>query len=90
MQEGADTVTLWRLGLVMLVTAATSGVLRFLMRERLNGVSRYIETDLRRDAFARLTRLDPSWYARWRTGDLMARLTNDLSAVRMASGPGVM
>ena len=90
MRTGADTVTLWRLAAVMLVTAATSGVLRFLMREKLNGVSRHIETDLRRDIFARLTALDPSWYARWRTGDLMARLTNDLSAVRMAAGPAVM
>ncbi len=90
MRSGADTVILWRLALVMLVTATASGVLRFLMRERLNGISRRIETDLRRDIFARLTSLDPSWFARWRTGDLMARLTNDLSAVRMASGPAVM
>lgn len=90
MRTGADTVTLWRLASVMLVTAGASGVLRYLMRERLNGVSRRIETDLRRDVFARLTTLDPSWFARWRTGDLMARLTNDLGAVRMATGPAVM
>lgn len=75
---------------VMLVTAVASGVLRFVMRNLLNGISRKIETDLRRDLFARLVRLDPGWYVRWRTGDLMARLTNDLGAIRMAAGPAVM
>ncbi len=90
MRSGADTVTLWRLASVMLVTAVASGVLRFLMRHLLNGVSRHIETDLRHDVFARLMTLDPAWYGRWRTGDLMARLTNDLSAVRMATGPAIM
>ena len=74
----------------MLGTALASGCLRFVMRELLNGISRRIETDLRRDLFARLTRLDAAWYARWRTGDLMARLTNDLGAVRMAAGPALM
>lgn len=90
MRAGTTTREMVGLGLVMLVTAATSGVLRFTMRQILNGVSRRIETDLRRDVFARLTTLDAAWYARWRTGDLMARLTNDLSAVRMAAGPAIM
>jgi ATP-binding cassette subfamily B protein len=67
-----------------------SGLLRFTMRLLLNGISRRIETDLRHDIFARLSTLDASWYARWRTGDLMARLSNDLGAVRMAAGPAVM
>lgn len=79
-----------RPALLMLTTALAAGVLRFVMRELLNGLSRRIETDLRRDLFARLTGLDAAWYARWRTGDLMARLTNDLSAVRMAAGPALM
>lgn len=79
-----------RPALLMLATALAAGVLRFVMRELLNGLSRRIETDLRRDLFARLTGLDAAWYARWRTGDLMARLTNDLSAVRMAAGPALM
>jgi ATP-binding cassette, subfamily B, multidrug efflux pump len=75
---------------VMLITALGSGVVRFLMRSLLNGVSRRIETDLRHDLLAKLLQLDSAWYGRWRTGDLMARLTNDLSAVRMAAGPAVM
>lgn len=75
---------------VMLVTAAVSGVMRFFMRSLMNGLSRRIETDMRHDLLQRLLLLDPTWYTRWRTGDLMARLTNDLSAVRMAAGPAVM
>ncbi len=89
-RDGAHSSVILQLGGVMLVTAAASGVLRFVMRQLLNGISRRIETDLRRDVFARLTTLDAAWFARWRTGDLMARLTNDLSAVRMAAGPAVM
>jgi len=89
-RTGADSSTVVRLGSVMLITAVASGVLRFTMRSLLNGVSRRIETDLRHDIFARLSILDASWYARWRTGDLIARLTNDLGAVRMAAGPAVM
>lgn len=90
MHAGADMSVLWRLAGVMLITAVASGVLRFLMRQLLNGISRKIETDLRRDLFQRLVGLDPSWHIRWRTGDLMARLTNDLGAVRMAAGPAIM
>lgn len=90
MRAGATPEALWRIGGVMLITAIASGSLRFLMRQLLNGISRKIETDLRRDLFDRLVTLDPSWHLRWRTGDLMARLTNDLSAVRMAAGPAIM
>ncbi len=90
MRSGADLKALLSIGGLMLLTAIASGVLRFVMRQLLNGVSRRIETDLRHDLFERLVALDPSWYVRWRTGDLMARLTNDLSAVRMAAGPAIM
>ncbi len=79
-----------RVGVLMLAVTLGTGLLRFLMREILNGVSRRIETDLRDALFARLTTLDAAWYATWRTGDVMARLTNDLGAVRMAAGPAVM
>src|SRR5258705_12903084 len=70
--------------------ALVGGALRFWMREVLNGLSRYIEYDLRQALFAHLTTLDTAYFARTRTGDIMARLTNDLSAVRMAGGPAVM
>lgn len=90
LRDGAPRDDLLRLGGLMLAIAAVAGVLRFTMRKTLNGVSRRIETDLRHDLLARLTTLDASWYTAWRTGDLMARLTNDLGAVRMAVGPALM
>lgn len=70
--------------------AVVAGAMRYWMRELLNGLSRYIEYDLRNDLFKRLASLDAAYYGRHRTGDLMARLTNDLGAVRMAAGPAVM
>jgi ATP-binding cassette subfamily B multidrug efflux pump len=70
--------------------AIVAGAMRYWMRELLNGLSRWIEFDLRNDLFTHLTTLDASFFAQHRTGDLMARLTNDLSAVRMAAGPAVM
>ncbi len=70
--------------------ALVGGALRYWMREVMNGLSRYIEFDLRQVLFAHLTTLDPGYFARVRTGDIMARLTNDLGAVRMAAGPAIM
>jgi ATP-binding cassette subfamily B protein len=81
-------VTLIAGGIV--AVALVGGALRFWMREILNGLSRHIEYDLRQDLFAHLTTLDASYFARTRTGDIMARLTNDLSAVRQAAGPAIM
>lgn len=74
----------------MVGISLAGGALRYYMREILNGVSRWVEFDLREDLFAHLTRLDAGWYGRNRTGEIMARLTNDLGAVRMAAGPAIM
>lgn len=90
MAAPADAGQLRTIALVMLVTAAVGGSLRFGMREILNSISRRIETDLRRDVFSQLLVLDAAWFGRMRTGDLMAKLTNDVQAVRMASGPAIM
>jgi ATP-binding cassette subfamily B protein len=87
-REPVRQVTLVGLGIVGV--ALLSGAGRYWMRELLNGLSRYIEYDLRQDLFAHLTTLDPGYFARTRTGDLMARLTNDLAAVRQAAGPAIM
>jgi ATP-binding cassette subfamily B protein len=70
--------------------ALLKGVFQYWMRVILIGISRDIEFDLRNDLFAHLIRLSPEYYARTRTGDIMARATNDLNAVRMMLGPGVM
>ena len=79
-----------RIALSIVGVALGGGALRYWMREVLNGLSRHIEFDLRNDLFTQLTTLDPGYFSRTRTGDLMARLTNDLSAVRMAAGPAIM
>ncbi len=66
------------------------GFFSFWSRWILIGVSREIEYDLRNDLLARLVKLEPEFYVRNRTGDLMSRATNDLNAVRMVLGPGIM
>ena len=70
--------------------AVLKGVFQYWMRVILIGISRDVEYDLRNDLFAHLVRLSPDYYARTRTGDIMARATNDLNAVRIMLGPGVM
>jgi ATP-binding cassette subfamily B multidrug efflux pump len=66
------------------------GIGRYFMRQLLNGMSRHVETDLRDDYFAHLLRLAPDFYQRVPTGELMSRATNDIPAVRMVIGPGIM
>ena len=74
----------------LLLLATLGGFFRFLMRRIIVGASRDLEYDLRNDFFASLQRLDPGYFHRHRTGDLMSRATNDLNAVRMMIGPAVM
>jgi ATP-binding cassette subfamily B protein len=76
--------------LIIIGLALAKGVFQFLTRWVLIGISRDIEFDLRNDLFARLERLSHSYYQRNRTGDIMARATNDLNAVRMLLGPAIM
>ncbi len=88
--SGAPMPTVWKLSGLIVVAAIVGGAFRYGMRELINGVSRWIEYDLRNDLFTHLETLDSAYFAQTRTGDIMARLTNDLSAVRMAVGPAVM
>ena len=76
--------------LLLLAIAGTKGIFQFLTRWLLIGVSREIEFDLRNDLFRHLEGLSYSYYQRTRTGDVMARATNDLNAVRMLLGPAIM
>ena len=87
---GAPMSTIWKLSGLIVVAAIVGGAFRYGMRELMNGVSRWMEYDLRNDLFTHLETLDTAYFAQTRTGDIMARLTNDLSAVRMAVGPAVM
>src|SRR5579864_405332 len=70
--------------------ALSKGVFQFLTRWLLIGVSREVEYDLRNDLFRHLELLSWSYYQKNRTGDIMARATNDLNAVRMLLGPAIM
>ena len=81
---------LLKYALYLLAIAVAKGIFQYLTRWILIGVSREIEFDLRNDLFAHLERLSYSFYQRTRTGDIMARMTNDLNAVRMLVGPGIM
>jgi len=76
-------------GLLVLISLA-KGVFLYTQRWVLIGISRDIELDLRNDLFRKLELQDSGFYQRYRTGDIMARMTNDLNAVRMLLGPGLM
>jgi ATP-binding cassette subfamily B protein len=76
--------------LIVVICVAIKGVLSFSGRWILIGVSRDIEYDIRSDLLKRLLALEPEFYVRNRTGELMSRATNDLNSVRMVLGPGIM
>src|ERR1700678_2048751 len=74
----------------LVAIAAVKGVFLYAQRWILIGISREIEFDLRNDLFRHLESQDSGFYQRYRTGDIMARMTNDLNAVRMLLGPALM
>src|SRR5450432_4268176 len=76
--------------LLLIGCVLLKGVMSFATRWILIGVSRDIEFDIRNDLFDRLLRMEPEFYVRNRTGELMSRATNDLNNVRMVIGPGIM
>src|SRR5690606_28281190 len=76
---------LWIVGLTLVL-----GLFRFLMRTWIIGASRDVELSFRNDLFAKLQSLSPSFYDRQRTGDLMAKATNDMDQVRSFIGPGFL
>lgn len=89
--KGGDlTIPLWGYAAVIVGLACAQGVFRFWMRRVTIGASRHIEFDLRNDLFAHLESLSLSFYERTRIGDIVARATNDLNAVRMFLGPAIM
>src|SRR5271154_6634882 len=75
--------------MLLLAVAVGKGIFQFLTRWIVIGVSREVEFDLRNDLFKHLESLSFSYYQRTRTGDIMARATNDLNAVRMLLGPAI-
>jgi len=87
---GIDRRQLTRYALLLVLISIGEGLFRFLMRRILIGMSRDVEYDLRNDYYAHLQRLSPAFYQRNNTGDILSRGTNDLNAVRMVLGPGIM
>ncbi len=94
---GVDSLTKgFRLRTVLLLAclliglSLLKGLFQYWMRVILIGISRDIEFDLRNDFFRHLVELSQDFFSRYRTGDIMARSTNDLNAVRMMLGPGIM
>lgn len=81
---------LTRLSLTILGVSLVSGIFLFLQRRILINMSRHVEYDLRRDFYAHIQRMPLSFFQSHRIGDLMARATNDLAAVRQLAGPMIM
>jgi ATP-binding cassette subfamily B multidrug efflux pump len=97
LKYAVDSLTMGFNGRLLLSYAAmvvaitlVQGVFTFLMRWTLIGISRQLEYDLKGDFFAHLLRQPPAFFRRYRTGDIMARAGNDIEAVRMVVGPGIM
>ncbi len=88
--SGITSQKLLKYALLVVAVFAAKGVFQFLTRWIVIGISRDIEFDLRNDLFAHLERLSYSYYQRNRTGDIMAKATNDLNAVRNLLGPAIM
>ena len=79
----------WRCG-ALLGVAIVRSALRFASRLLVFNAAREVEYEMRNDLFAHLQRLPQSFYFDWRTGDLMSRCVNDLNAVRLMLGPGLL
>ena len=87
--KAGSSAFLWFVG-YLVALAMFKAVFQYGMRVIIIGISRNVEYDLRNDLFRHLIELSTDYYGRTRTGDIMARATNDLNAVRMMLGPAVM
>jgi ATP-binding cassette subfamily B multidrug efflux pump len=90
LRAAAPLAEVRRFALLLVGVALIGGVARYFMRDILNSVSRRIETDLRNVLYEHLQQMSAAFYDRYGTGDIMARATNDLLAVRMVAGPALM
>lgn len=90
LKDGATRERILLYAGLLVAIALVKGVFLYSQRWILIGISREIEFDLRNDLFQHLEKQDAGFYQRYRTGDIMARMTNDLNAVRMLLGPAIM
>jgi ATP-binding cassette subfamily B protein len=88
--RGVTAAKLGRYAGLLFAIALVAGLFKYWMRRAIIAISRHLEFDLRNDLFAHLQRLPASYFQRERTGEIMSRATNDLAAVRMMLGPGIM
>jgi ATP-binding cassette subfamily B protein len=90
LNHGVTWEAVFKLAALLVGLSAVSGVFLFLTRWIMIGISREIEFDLRNDLFRHMEKQPAGFYQEHRTGDIMARMTNDLNAVRMLIGPAIM
>src|ERR1700733_6661143 len=90
LNHGVTQQKIFRYAALLVAVSLAKGVFLFLTRWIIIGISRDIEFDLRNDLFRQLERQSAGYYAEHRTGDIMARMTNDLNAVRQLLGPAIM
>ncbi|MGA8742172.1 MAG: ABC transporter ATP-binding protein [Terracidiphilus sp.] len=90
LERGVSRERIVFLACIFVAIYLIKGVFLYAQRWILIGISREIEFDLRNDLFLQLERQDANFYQKYRTGDVMARMTNDLNAVRMLLGPALM
>ncbi len=88
--NGVTSEIIFHHALLIVCASIISGCFLYLQRRTLINMSRFIEYDLRNDFYAHLQKLPLQFYQDNRTGDLMARSTNDLGAVRQIVGPAIM
>ncbi len=86
---GQRGLPLWQYALLIVLVALAGGVFSFGARWTINSTARYVEYEMRNALFRHFQRLDLGFFQQNRVGDLVARATNDLSAVRMMLGPGI-
>lgn len=87
---GTTEQQLFNYALMIVGIAVVAGIFRFFSRRTIIWASRHIEFDLRNEFFGHLLKLSASFYQRTPTGDIIARASNDMEAVRMMIGPAVM
>jgi ATP-binding cassette subfamily B protein len=90
LKTGVTQQKILHYAILLVLVSIGRGIFLFLTRWILIGISRDIEFDLRNDLFRQLEKQSAGYYAEHRTGDIMARMTNDLNAVRMLLGPAIM
>ncbi len=90
LDRGVSRAMIFKFAGLLVAISLIKGIFLYSQRWVLIGISRKIEFDLRNDLFRKLESQDSAFYRRFRTGDIMARMTNDLNAVRMLLGPALM